>query len=184
MYLCRQINSLHAHTTIDTEQTTGTQQQATTAIVAMHTDRYNRYALLPHSWHGWMDRYRVGTHIRLSIWHTLRWHQRYHHRLSGGSTALHRHHTNLHHHLLHSKTPKRQLVKKESIWLFFLCNRLGNSNWEVTDWRNCNLETTKVLKFPKTFAYLRKKQYLCTLFVIWHSTQQINIYYLPSPREW
>ena len=36
----------------------------------------------------------------------------------------------------------------------------------------CHLETTKVLKFPKTFAYLRKKQYLCTLFVIWHSTHQ------------
>ena len=41
-----------------------------------------------------------------------------------------------------------------------------------TPLQNCHLETTKVLKFPKTFAYLRKKQYLCTLFVIWHSTHQ------------
>ena len=28
----------------------------------------------------------------------------------------------------------------------------------------CNLETTKVLKFPKTFGSLQKKQYLCTVF--------------------
>jgi hypothetical protein len=34
--------------------------------------------------------------------------------------------------------------------------------------QNCNLETTKVLKFPKIFDHPRKKQYLCTLFVLWH----------------
>jgi len=38
--------------------------------------------------------------------------------------------------------------------------------------QNCNLETTKVLKFPKIFDHPRKKQYLCTLFVIWHSTHK------------
>ncbi len=46
--------------------------------------------------------------------------------------------------------------------------------------QNCYLETTKVLKFPKIFAYLRKKPYLCTLFVQWHSTQQAKDVHSPS----
>ena len=29
----------------------------------------------------------------------------------------------------------------------------------------CNMETTKVLKFPKIFGYFIEKQYLCTVFV-------------------
>lgn len=42
----------YAHTTTNTEQNTSKQQQTTTTIVAMHTDRHNRYALVPHPWHG------------------------------------------------------------------------------------------------------------------------------------
>lgn len=92
----------YAHTTTNTEQNTSKQQQTTTTIVAMHTDRHNRYALVPHPWHGRMDGHRMGTHIRLLIRDTLRRYQRNPYRLLGGSTALHRHHTYLHHHLLHS----------------------------------------------------------------------------------
>lgn len=89
-------------------QTITNTKQTTTTIVAMHTDRHNRYAILPHTWHGRMDRHRMGTHIRLPIRHTLRWHQRYHHCLSGGSTALHRHHSYLHYHILPAQTQSKQ----------------------------------------------------------------------------
>ena len=37
-----------------------------------------------------------------------------------------------------------------------------------TQLQNCHSKTTKVLKFPKIFGHSRKKQYLCTLFVVWH----------------
>ena len=38
----------------------------------------------------------------------------------------------------------------------------------------CYLETTKVLKFPKLFGNVKKKQYFCTLFVKWHSMAEIK----------
>ena len=76
--------------------------------MAMHTIRYNRYALLPYPRHGRMDGHRMGTHIRLPIRLTLWRYQRYHHRLLRRSTALHRHHTYLHYHLLHTQTQGKQ----------------------------------------------------------------------------
>ena len=98
----------YAHTTTNTEQNTGRQQQNTTTIVAMHTDRYNRYALLPYPWHGRMDGHRMGTHIRLPIRLTLWRYKRYHYRLLRRSTALHRHHTYLHYHILPAQTQSKQ----------------------------------------------------------------------------
>ena len=94
----------YAHTTTNTEQNTGRQQQTTTSTMAMHTHRFDWYAIVCHPRHGRMDGHRMGTHLRLPIRHTIRRYQRNHHCLSGGSTALHRHHTYLHHHLFH--TPK------------------------------------------------------------------------------
>ena len=41
-------------------------------------------------------------------------------------------------------------------------------------WVICHLETTKVLKFPKLFGNVKKKQYFCTLFVKWHSMAEIK----------
>lgn len=76
--------------------------------MAMHTDRHNRYAILYHTWHGRMDGHRMGTHIRLPIRLTLWQYKRYHNRLLRRSTALHRHHTYLHYHLLHTQTQGRQ----------------------------------------------------------------------------
>ena len=76
--------------------------------MAMHTDRYNRYAILPRTWHGRMDGRRMGSHIRLPIRLTLWRYQRYHHRLLRRSTALHRHHSYLHYHILPAQTQGRQ----------------------------------------------------------------------------
>ena len=96
-----EITHYHGQTITNTKQTT-------TTIVAMHTDRHNRYALVPHPWHGRMVGRRMGTHIRLPIRLTLWRYQRYHHRLLRRSTALHRHRTYLHYHLLPAQTQSKQ----------------------------------------------------------------------------
>lgn len=100
-YLCRQKTNYHGQTATGTEQTN-------TASMAMHTDRHNRYAILPQTWHGRMDGHRMGTHIRLPIRLTLRRYKRYHHRLLRRSTTLHRHHSYLHYHLLPAQTQSQQ----------------------------------------------------------------------------
>lgn len=95
------ITHYHGQTATGTEQTN-------TASMAVHTDRYNRYAILPYPRHGRMDGHRMGTNLRLPIRETLRRYQRYHHRLLRRSTALHRHHSYLHYHILPAQTQSKQ----------------------------------------------------------------------------